>query len=74
MKITDFKQYHKDYYEKNKEAMLAYGCNKIECPSCGRTVSRNQMIRHKKTNICAKNSLMKTAPDEPNLNNNDDCE
>lgn len=54
-KITDFKQYHKDYYAKNKEAMISYGCEKLKCQLCGRTVSRNQMKRHSLTKICEKN-------------------
>jgi hypothetical protein len=53
-KIINFNQYYKEYYLKNKEKMILYGCNRIECDSCHRIVSRNQLSRHKQSKICAK--------------------
>jgi len=57
--ISEMKQYQKDYYQKNRKQMLAYGCEKMECDHCHRIVSRNQLLRHKKTKICAKNTISK---------------
>jgi hypothetical protein len=61
-KIVNFKQYHKDYYQNNKEAMLAYGKNKVQCEKCNRSVTRNQLLRHQRTKICEKNALLQTVP------------
>ena len=55
-KITDFKQYHKNYYQQNKADMIAYGCRRVECELCHRTVTRNQLLKHKQSNLCKKNA------------------
>ena len=57
-KITDFKEYHKQYYLEHKKNMIQYGCKKVTCDRCHRTVSRNQLLRHQKTKICEKNALL----------------
>lgn len=55
-KIIDFKAYHKKYYNDHKEMMLAYGKKKLKCDKCGRSVTRNQLLRHQRTKICKRNS------------------
>ena len=57
MKITDFKAYHKLYYQEHKEDMLKYGCEKVQCDLCHRIVSRNQLLKHKQSKLCAKNAI-----------------
>ena len=59
-KITDFKEYHKQYYLEHKNDMLQYGCRKVECDKCHRTVTRNQLLRHQLTKICEKNAHQQT--------------
>ena len=61
-KITDFKEYHKQYYLIHKNEMLQYGCKKVICDKCHRTVSRNQLLRHQQTKICAKNTHQQIEP------------
>jgi hypothetical protein len=45
-------QYMKDYYKKNKEAILEKVMVKQECPYCSRVISYQQMMKHQKTKYC----------------------
>ena len=48
--MTDnVKEYMKNYYAKNKETILG----KMECPNCGRFISKCHMSKHRKRAICA---------------------
>ena len=42
------KEYREKYYEENKEKLSAKGREKIRC-TCGCTLSRNSLSRHKKS-------------------------
>ncbi len=47
-------EYNKEYYEKNREAILAKACTKVACHFCGRMVMKNNLPYHKKTQLCAR--------------------
>lgn len=49
------KIYQKEYYTKNKDKLLNYGCKKVECLLCGRQVIRNNILSHQKKPICIRN-------------------
>jgi ribosomal protein S27E len=44
--------WQKDYYEENKDRILARKLEKIPCDNCGRIVCRDHMSRHKRTDRC----------------------
>jgi len=46
------KEYHKEYYEKNKEEILERQNEKNTCDICGSVISRNYMSKHKKSKKC----------------------
>ena len=46
------KQYNKVYYSVNKDRILADLCQKVECQFCGRTVIKNNILTHEKSEIC----------------------
>jgi len=48
------KDYNKKYYEKNKEQIIKYICEKKECSLCGKNIARKTMKNHQKTNLCKK--------------------
>mgnify|MGYP003386052865 CR=1 FL=1 len=54
---SDMKQYQKNYYQANRQKLIDYGCNKIQCDLCNRTIARNQMRKHKLTKICKKSQI-----------------
>ncbi len=55
-KITDFKEYHHQYYLKNKEMLSNKGKIRVICTNCNRELSQFQLPRHMKTKLCLKNS------------------
>jgi hypothetical protein len=52
-------QYMKDYYKKNKDAILEKVMVKEQCPHCDRMIAHQQMAKHKKTKYC-KSRLLDT--------------
>ena len=46
------KQYNKQYYEKNREALLQKGSKDEKCELCGRIVRYQNIQKHMKSNIC----------------------
>ena len=60
------KDYNKKYYEKNRQKVIDYMCEKIECTFCKRKVCRNFYDQHKQTAIC-KNRVLKQQRDEQRL-------
>lgn len=46
------KQYNKVYYSVNKDRILADLCQKVQCEYCGRTVIKNNILTHEKSEIC----------------------
>ena len=52
MNPEDRKVYNKEYYQKNKEAILKKASEKVECQFCKRTVSQNNLVKHYSLPIC----------------------
>ena len=48
------KAYNKEYYAKNKKAIIAKMCEPVTCKLCGRSVIANNLKKHIKSAICAK--------------------
>ena len=48
--IEDFKEYHKKYYETNKERILADILAPMKC-ECGFTCSKTNFKRHQKSKL-----------------------
>lgn len=46
------KEYNKVYYSVNKERILADLCSKVTCEYCGRTIIKNNLLKHEKSSIC----------------------
>ena len=46
------KQYNKSYYEINKKRIIDNLNQKIECENCKRCVSKTNLLKHKKTQLC----------------------
>ena len=46
------KLYNKTYYSVNRELILADLCSKVTCDYCGRTVIKNNILIHEKSEIC----------------------
>jgi formylmethanofuran dehydrogenase subunit E len=44
----------KQYYEKNKEVIMAKMCKPVQCNLCGRVVIANNLKNHQQKNICLK--------------------
>jgi hypothetical protein len=53
----DKKEYNKKYYAENKGKIAEKLYAKEECPCCGRTVSHQNMIKHRKTSYCKSRSF-----------------
>ncbi len=62
-KITDFKEYHKEYYRLHKSDMIQYGCQRVECDLCHRIITRNQLLKHQQTKLCKKNQTPRNEHD-----------
>jgi hypothetical protein len=54
----DLKEYSKEYYQQNREKVLAYYRQKIKCEDCGKEMSRRNKTDHKGTAICLKRQEM----------------
>jgi hypothetical protein len=46
------KEYNKVYYSLHRERILSYLCEKVNCDYCGRSVIRNNLAKHEKSDIC----------------------
>ena len=46
------KQYNKEYYQKNKNKLLADQKIKVSCPKCFREVIKSNLNKHFKTKLC----------------------
>jgi hypothetical protein len=69
-KIVSRQNYNKNYYETNKETILKKACEKMECQFCKRTVIKNNLISHYKSDICKRKSeLLKTLEERRNQSN-----
>lgn len=44
--------YNKQYYEKNKEKLLAKALTKVECEKCKRIMNYNRLNKHIASTIC----------------------
>lgn len=49
-KLTEDPEYHKKYYQQNKDVILARVTRKILC-ECGKSVSYCNIAKHKKTEV-----------------------
>lgn len=46
------KEYNKEYYQKNKNKLLADQKIKVQCPKCNRIVIKSNLNKHFKTKLC----------------------
>ena len=46
------KEYNKEYYQKNKNKLLADQKIKVSCPKCCRSVIKSNLNKHLKTKLC----------------------
>ena len=46
------KQYNQEYYQKNKNKLLADQKIKVQCPKCNRIVIKSNLNKHLKTKLC----------------------
>ena len=46
------KEYNKEYYQKNKNKLLADQKIKVQCPKCFREVIKSNLNKHFKTKLC----------------------
>ena len=53
------KQYNKVYYSVNKDRILADLCSKMTCDYCGRTVIKNNILIHERSDICKRHRQRK---------------
>ena len=55
---TKRQNYNKFYYENNKEEILRKACEKIQCEFCHRTVIKNNILSHYRSEICRRKSVL----------------
>lgn len=55
---TKRQDYNKYYYESNKDEILRKACEKIQCEFCHRTVIKNNLLSHYKSDICRRKSAL----------------
>jgi hypothetical protein len=48
------RQSAREYYAKNKEAIKAKLCKRVQCNLCGRVLIANNLKQHQQKNICLK--------------------
>ena len=46
------KDFNRNYYLEHRDQMLSYGKKKVICEHCNKSVSRNNLIKHKNTKKC----------------------
>ena len=56
MSIEDRKIYNEKYYAEHKKNITEKLLIKIECPNCGKLISKANLERHKIGNSCLKNA------------------
>ena len=49
---TTIKEYNKTYYNTNREKLLKYLAENLNCPCCSKTITRCSLSRHLKTKKC----------------------
>lgn len=57
-KMVKRQNYNKYYYEKNKEDIIKKACEKIQCEFCSRSVIKNNLLSHYKSEICRRKSAL----------------
>ena len=56
MSVEDRKAYNEKYYAEHKKNITEKLLIKIECPNCGKFISKANLERHKIGNSCLKNA------------------
>ena len=56
MSVEDRKIYNEKYYAEHKKNITEKLLIKIECPNCGKLISKANLERHKIGNSCLKNA------------------
>jgi hypothetical protein len=51
------KQYNEKYYAEHKKDITEKLLAKIECPNCGKCITKANLERHKQGRACEKNAL-----------------
>ena len=54
MNSENRKNYNKHYYQQNRVNKLQKACEPVNCPCCGRVVTKNRLNVHLKTKLCKK--------------------
>ena len=52
MDSEERRQYNAVYYSLHRERILSYLCEKVQCQFCQRTVIKNNLLKHQKSDIC----------------------
>ena len=53
------KEYNSKYYAENRSHLLQRACEKVECELCGRSVIRNNVLKHYKSKLCHNKTQLK---------------
>ena len=53
------KAYNATYYSVNREIILKDLCSRVECEYCGRTVIKNNILIHERSEICKRHRQRK---------------
>ncbi len=56
MSIEDRKQYNEKYYAEHKKDITEKLLMKVECPNCGKCITKTNLERHKTGRSCEKNA------------------
>jgi hypothetical protein len=59
MNQEERKAYNKTYYSVNREIILKDLCSRVECEYCGRTVIKNNILIHERSEICKRHRQRK---------------
>jgi hypothetical protein len=51
--------YNKTYYSVNRELILKDLCSRVTCDYCGRTVIKNNILIHERSEICKRHRQRK---------------
>ena len=64
MDSIERKIYNKEYYNKNKIVIINKACAKVECTLCKRAVIKNNIFRHRLTDLCKRTQARNVALDK----------
>ena len=59
MNQEELRIYNKTYYSVNREIILKDLCSRVTCDYCGRTVIKNNILIHERSEICKRHRQRK---------------